>query len=174
MQGLRRTIVALGAAACILALVGCGGLGVNIGSGTSRGSQVVNLVGISVQSGPNIYTVSRNGTILLIATAYYHFDSQNYVSTTQGAVWGVINAPPPEDIVGPPGCPPGLPYACTTSSAFTGAIALLAPDCVTPYQGQVLQNICVLGVNVGAAGATTAGITATVAGVTGQVTVNIQ
>jgi len=170
MQVMRRTIVALGAATAILALVGCGGLGVNIGSGPSRGSGVVNLVGITVQSGPNIYSVSRNLTILLVATAYYQYGSQNYVSSTQGATWSIVNG---NNFIGNQVCGSAA-YGCTTSGTFTGAVGLFNGDCFTPYTGQPLQNICVLGYNVGAAGATTASISATVEGHTGTITMNIQ
>ncbi|MBV8366187.1 MAG: hypothetical protein JO194_06780 [Candidatus Eremiobacteraeota bacterium] len=154
--------------AAILALTGCGGLGVNIGSGTSRGSPVVNKVGITVQSGVNIYNVSRNAFLLLVSTAYYQYGSNLYVSATQGATWNVTESTAF-------GCAGIVGYGCTTSSAFSGAILLFNPDCATPYHGQTTQNICVFGVNLGAAGVTTAGIQATVAGVSSSViTINVQ
>jgi hypothetical protein len=167
MQVLRRSVVALCAASAILALDGCGGLGVNIGSGTGRGSQIVNLVSIQVQSGVNIPNVTRNFTILMQGIAYYKNGSTLYVSSTQGAVWGIINHTG--------NCPPGLGYSCTTSAAFTGGILLLNGDCVTPYAGTVTQTVCVLGWTGlrGAGPFGTAGLTATVAGVTGQVTVTV-
>jgi hypothetical protein len=160
MQVMRRTVVALGAAAAILALVGCGGLGVNIGSGSSRSSATVNSVGIAVQSGVNIPQVVHNHTLLMVATAYYQFGGQNYVSSTQGATWTVVNS------IGV-GCGP-LPY-CTTSGSFTGGIELFNGDCATPYNGAtVLQNICVFGISAG-----TAALKATVSGHTGTVTVTV-
>ncbi len=143
MQVMRRTVVALGAAAAILALVGCGGLGVNIGSGSSRSSAVVNKVGIAVQSGVNIPQVSRGHTLLMVATAYYSYGGQQYVSSTQGATWTTVNG--------------------------TGALVLLNGDCATPYNGTtVLQNICVFGASPG-----TATLNATVSGVKGTVTVTV-
>ncbi|HME81963.1 MAG TPA: hypothetical protein VKF82_07785 [Candidatus Eremiobacteraceae bacterium] len=143
MQVMRRTVVALGAAAAILALVGCGGLGVNIGSGTSRSSAVVNKVGIQVQSGINIPQVTRNNFLLMIAIAYYSYGGQQYVSSTQGATWTTVHG--------------------------SGAIGLFNGDCITPYvAGTVLQNICVFGALPG-----TATLNATVAGNTGTVTVTV-
>src|SRR5271165_1235715 len=143
MQVMRRTVVALGAAAAILALVGCGGLGVYIGSGTSRSSAVVNKVGIQVQSGINIPTVVKNNTLLMIAIAYYSYGGQQYVSSTQGATWSTVHG--------------------------SGAIGLFNGDCITPYvAGTVLQNICVFGATAG-----TATLNATVAGNTGTVTVTV-
>jgi hypothetical protein len=166
MQVLRRSVVALCAASAIMALVGCGGLGVNIGSGTGNGGQNVNQVGIQVQSGPNIPNVTINRTILMQAVAYNKRGSQLYVSSTQGAVWGIINT------VGL--CPAGLGYSCTTSAAFTGAILLFNGDCVTPYAGSVTQTVCVLGVAAARGAASgTAGLTATVSGIVGQVTVTV-
>jgi hypothetical protein len=166
MQVLRRSVVALCAASAIFALVGCGGLGVNIGSGSGRGSQIVSQVNIQVQSGINIPAVALNHTILMTAVACYKNGSNCFVSSTQGAVWGVIN--------GIGGCPGGLGYSCTTSSAFTGAILLFNGDCVTPYTGAVTQTICVFGLSFGRTTPGTAGLTATVSGVTGQVTVSVQ
>lgn len=162
MQVLRRSVVALCAASAILvALVGCGGLGVNIGSGTGRGSQVVNRVNIQVQSGVNIPNVTVNRTILMQAIACYLNGSTCYVSSTQGAVWGVI--------LESGACGGVVGYSCTTSSSFSGEIVLLNGDCVTPYLGTVTQTICVLGTEIGSNG-----LTATVSGVTGQVTVTVQ
>jgi hypothetical protein len=168
MQVLRRSVVALCAASAIFALVGCGGLGVNIGSGSGRGSQIVSRVNIQVQSGINIPNVTINHTILMTAVACYLNGSNCYVSSTQGAVWGIINSTGV-------GCAiaPGV-YSCTTSASFTGGILLFNGDCVTPYTGAVTQTICVFGLSFGRASPGTAGLTATVSGVTGQVTVNVQ
>jgi hypothetical protein len=165
MQVLRRSVVALCAASAILvALAGCGGLGVNIGSGTGRGSQIVNRVNINVQSGVNIPNVTVNHTILMQAVACFLNGGTCYVSSTQGAVWGVILENP-----APGACFGVTGYSCTNSSSFSGEIVLLNGDCVTPYIGTVTQTICVLGTEIG-----TAGLTATVSGVTGQVTVTVQ
>ena len=181
MQVMRRTVVALGAAAAILALVGCGGLGVNIGSGTSRSSAVVNKVGIQVQSGINIPTVVKNNTLLMIAIAYYSYGGQQYVSSTQGATWSIVNAS-----TAGYGCPPGTATYCTTAPPAAGtqpgAISLLNGDCITPYvAGTVTQNICVFGVKDGppippatTPSAGTATLQATVSGVLGQVSVTVQ
>lgn len=171
MQVLRRSVVALCAASAILVLIGCGGLGVNLGSGTGRGSQIVSRVNIQVQSGPNIPNVIINHTILMQAVACFLNGSTCYVSSTQGAVWGIINGTSA-------GCggvaASGGSYSCTTSAAFTGGILLFNGDCVTPYTGAVTQTICVLGASFGRVGSpATAGLTATVSGVTGQVTVNV-
>ncbi|HEY6356974.1 MAG TPA: hypothetical protein VIX35_01945 [Vicinamibacterales bacterium] len=166
MQVLRRSVVALCAASAIFALVGCGGLGVNLGSGSGRGSQIVSRVNIQVQSGINIPTVTVNHPILMTAVACYLNGSTCYVSSTQGAVWGVILEPPP-----PPGgaCGGVVGYSCTTNAAFTGETVLFNGDCFTPYTGTVTQTICVLGTEIG-----TTGLTATVSGITGQVTVTVQ
>ncbi len=148
MQVMRRTFVTLGAVA-ILGLVGCGGLGVNIGSGSSRASSLVNLVSIQVQSGPNIPTVSRTGFLRMVAIAYYVFGGQNYVSATQGATWTITDA------------------AGVKAALFNG-------DCITPYTpGTVMQNVCVFGGGT-TGGAGTATLKATVAGNTGTVTVTVQ
>jgi hypothetical protein len=171
MQVLRRSVVALCAASAIFALVGCGGLGVNIGSGTSKGSQIVSQVNIQVQSGINIPNVTINHTLLMTAIACFKNGSNCYVSSTQGAVWGIINSTG----VGCGGVvPSGGSYSCTTSAAFTGGILLFNGDCVTPYTGAVTQTICVFGLSFGRTSPGTAGLTATVSGVTGQVTVSVQ
>jgi hypothetical protein len=145
---MRRTFVALSAVA-ILALVGCGGLGVNIGSGSSRASSLVNLVSIQVQSGPNIPTVSRNGFLRMVAIAYYQFGGQNYVSSTQGATWSITSISGPSPVL------------------FNG-------NCTTPYTpGTVMQNVCVFGGPAFALPGTLK-LNATVAGNTGTVTVTVQ
>jgi hypothetical protein len=172
---MRRSVVALGMAA-ILALTGCGGLGVNIGSGPSRGSAVVNKVGIQVQSGVNIYNVSRNAFILLQSVAYYQYGSNMFVSATQGGPWNIINSSTvfPFNLTAP-ACPGSVGtinifYGCAANATFTGAILLFNGDCSTPYRGQSTQNICVFGFAPG-----TAGIQARVAGVSSSViTVNVQ
>ena len=83
MQVMRRTIVAVGAAATLLTLLGCGGLGVNLGSGAKGSSNVANVT-IAVISGVNIPTVLLGHTITLQAIAY---DARNFVTSTQGAIW---------------------------------------------------------------------------------------
>ena len=158
MQVMRRTFVALGAVA-ILALVGCGGLGVNIGSGSSRASSLVNLVSIQVQSGPNIPTVSRTGFLRMVAIAYYQFGGQNYVSSTQGATWNI-----------------GL--CCSSAASLQPAIVpqpqLFNGDCVTPYtKGTVMQNVCIFGGGP-SAGTGTFQLNATVNGVHGTVSFTVQ
>jgi len=165
MQVMRRTFVALGAVA-ILALVGCGGLGVNIGSGSSRSSSLVNRVDVQVQSGVNIPNVTRSHTLLMVAVAYYVFGGQQYVSGTQGATWSVVNNT--NAFGGGKPCPTGTPYPCTGSGSVTGGILLFNGDCVTPYTNGVMQNICVFGAVPG-----TANLNATVAGSTGTVTVTV-
>jgi hypothetical protein len=157
MQVMRRTFVALSAVA-ILALVGCGGLGVNIGSGSSRASSLVNLVSIQVQSGPNIPTVSRTGFLRMVAIAYYVFGGQNYVSSTQGATWNIG-------------------ACCSSSASLQPAIAgpvLFNGDCVTPYtKGTVMQNVCIFGGGPSAATGTFQ-LNATVNGVHGTVSFTVQ
>ena len=148
MRAMRRLATALGATAVIFALVGCGGLGVNIGSGTSRGSQVVNLVSVQPQSGVNIPNVEVNHVLLMQAIAYYQFGSQNYVSATQGATWTTCTT-----------------TACT--APWHGIILLdAATNCTTPYApGTVNQTVCVFG--VGGEAGNTGFLKATVAGVSG-------
>jgi hypothetical protein len=158
MQVMRRTFVALSAVA-ILALVGCGGLGVNIGSGSSRASSLVNLVSIQVQSGPNIPVVSRTGFLRMMAIAYYVFGGQNYVSSTQGATWSVSFSA----------------SSASVKPAISGPLPeLFNGDCMTPYTaGTVMQNICVFGGGP-SAGTGTFKLNATVAGNTGTVVVTVQ
>ena len=70
-------------AATLFALAGCGGLGVNFGSGP-KGSSGVNHVTIFVTSGVNIPTVNHGFPLALTCVAY---DVRGYISTTQGCVW---------------------------------------------------------------------------------------
>ena len=162
MQVLRRSVLALCAATGILALIGCGGLGVNIGSGTGTGSAVVSDVGIQTQVPPNIPNVIVNHTILMQSVVYFKNGSTQYVSSTQGTQWGIINNPRV-------GCPVGVLYTCTTNASFTGGIILLQGDCVTPYDFSFTQTVCVLGLSMG-----TAGLTASLQGKNGQVTITVQ
>ena len=178
MQVLRRSVLAVCAATGILTLVGCGGLGVNIGSGSSNGSQVVSYIGIQTQVPPNIPTVLTNHTLLMQSVVYFKSGTFSYASSTQGTQWAVINSPAV-------GCPPSA-YPCKTSASFTGGIALLKGDCVTPYDFSLTQTVCVLGLGIpvdkAAAPAiatppvtpTTAGLTASLQSKTGQVTITIQ
>jgi len=71
MQVLRRSVLALCAATGIIALVGCGGLGLNIGSGSGNGSQIVSDIGIQTQVPPNIPTVVVNHTLLMQSVVYF-------------------------------------------------------------------------------------------------------
>ena len=178
MQVLRRSVLALCAATGILALIGCGGLGVNIGSGTGNGSQVVSEITIQTQVPPNIPTVVVNHTILMTSVVFYKNGSTLYVSSTQGTQWAIINSPGN-------GCPPTA-YPCTTSAKFTGGIALLMGDCVTPYDVSLTHTVCVLGLNPiipdGAVAPAlappalpaTAGLTTSLQGKTAQVTITVQ
>ena len=159
MQVMRRTFVTLGAVA-ILGLVGCGGLGVNIGSGSSRASSLVNLVSIQVQSGPNIPTVSRTGFLRMMAIAYYVFGGQNYVSATQGATWSIGAC-----------CSAAL---ASLQPAIAPQPVLFNGDCVTPYvKGTVMQNICIFGGGPSASTGTYQ-LNATVSGVHGTVSFTVQ
>jgi hypothetical protein len=163
---MRRLATALGATAVIFVLVGCGGLGVNIGSGTSRGSQVVNLVSIQVQSGPNVPQVERGHPIQFTGIAYYTFGSQNYVSATQGAVWTTPKIVC-EDVFFCGDIIRFMDPQCThVLTGFVGTdptASWIAPD-----QPGTSQTACVLGVNPGSAT-----LFATVKGVTGKITVTV-
>jgi hypothetical protein len=177
MQVLRRLVTSLAATAVIVVLVGCGGLGVNIGSGPSRGSNVVNLVSIQVQSGPNVPNVLRGHTILMTAIAYYFFGGQNYVSATQGAIFTTpaVGCDSAKNTMGEavscgdiirfmdPQC-----QVVLTSTSPTGPVA--NPAGVTFWWTTTVpsQTACVLGVNPGSAK-----LYATVNGVTGVVTVTV-
>lgn len=167
---MRRLATAFGATAVILVFVGCGGLGINIGSGTSRSSNVVNLVSIQVQSGPNVPNVNRGHQILFTGIAYYFFGGQNYVSATQGAIWTTPELAC-EDIVS--GCdiirfmdPQCLTLLATTTSA--GPVATPAGAIGWWTTTIPSQTACVLGVNPGSAK-----LYATVNGVTGVITVTV-
>jgi hypothetical protein len=168
MQVLRRTVVALGAAATLFALAGCGGLGVNFGSGP-KGSSGVNHVTIFVTSGVNIPTVNRNSDLALTSQAY---DVRGYISTTQGAFWSTSF----------PECSDGRLHPAV---ACGGIIVFLDPSCIgpTPVTTTVnpttfvvtvttkaaTQNICILGLPPGG----TQAINATVSGITGTVTITV-
>ncbi len=154
MQGFRRTIVALSTAGLLLAMAGCGGLGVNIGSG-AKGSSFVGNVGIQTVSGINVLNVLLFHTLLVQAVATGNGTS-NLVSSVQGAVWAVT---------------PG------TGGAGDPNIVLLEPGCNAPYGGEPQQSVCIQAVDTGdgISGATnTQQITATVQGVTGVATVTVQ
>jgi len=131
MRVMRRLAAACGATVVIFALTGCGGLGVNIGSGPSRSSKVVNLVSVQPQSGINVPNVEIGHTLLMTAIAYYVYGSQNYVSATQGAVWATCST------------------AACTSSLAPFMLLDAATNCSTPYAGTVTQTVCVLGVASG-------------------------
>jgi hypothetical protein len=155
-------VLAFCATTTIVALVGCGGLGVNIGSGSGNGSQVVSYIGIETQVAPNIPTVVVNRTILMKSVAYFKSGTFSYVSSTQGTQWGALNHSA--------GACVGVAYACTAPAAgFTGNIIILMGDCVTPYNFTATQTVCVLGLTLG-----TAGLTASLQGKTGQVTITVQ
>ena len=170
MQVLRRTVVALGAAATLFALTGCGGYGVNFGSGP-KGSSGVNHVTIFVTSGVNIPTVNRNASLALTCVAY---DIRGYISTTQGCIWSTSF---PECSDGRAGLHPAV--------SCGGILVFLDPSCVAPTPVNVTvdpstfivtvstkaatQNICVLGESPGG----TQALNATVSGITGTVTVTV-
>lgn len=163
MQVLRRSVVAVFATLTLAALVGCGGLGVNIGSGSSNGSQVVARVGIQTQVPPNIPVVTLLiGKLLMTSVAYSKSGGNYYVSSTQGTQWGAIN--------NSAGACAGTAYKCTANpAAFTGNIVILNGDCVTPYNNSFTQTVCIIGLSTG-----TAGLTASLQSQTGQVTVTVQ
>ena len=150
MRFMRRLAAAFGGTVVVFVLTGCGGLGVNIGSGPSRSSNVVNLVSVQPQSGINVPNVEFGHTLLMTAIAYYTYGSQNYVSATQGAVWTTCST-----------------AACTAPAIAAPAIAKFvlmdaATNCNTPYAGTVSQTVCVLGTSPG-----TGFLKATVKGVSG-------
>jgi len=153
MRVMRRLAAAFGATVVIFAMTGCGGLGVNIGSGPSRSSNVVNLVSVQPQSGINVPNVEINHSLLMTAIAYYVYGSQNYVSATQGATFVTCST-----------------TACTSAAA---AFILLdaATNCNTPYAGTVTQTVCVFGVAPGSGflKATVKGVS----GVSSMITVTI-
>jgi hypothetical protein len=160
MQVLRRTVVGLFAASILVTLVGCGGLGVNIGSG-AKGSGTVAKVTIYVISGPNIPTVLAGHFLTLQAVAY---DSRYFVSSTQGAIWsstGGITLYDP---------------TCTTPAPANPDISVGGQKTTTPT-----QTICVFGGSFGAArsairpqGIAVSKLNATVQNVTGSVDITVQ
>ena len=165
MRVMRRLATALVASAVIIVLVGCGGLGINIGSGTSRGSNLVDVVSIQVQSGPNVPQVVRGHQLVLQGIAYYFFGGTQYVSATQGAIWTTAVLPSCD----------GALVACGDIIRF------MDPQCLTELSNTVgtspnqfwttvvpSQTVCILGVAPG-----TATLFATVKGVTGQITVTV-
>lgn len=170
MQVLRRTVVALGAVAILLSVNGCGGLGVNIGSG-AKGSQNVNRVSLQVQSGANVPTVVRGHTLLMIAIAYYFNGGQYYVSSTQGAIFATPDLFCDDAAIACGDIIRFMDPSCTTELNTTASSTPQTPsptnlNWVTTVPA---QNVCILGVSPG-----TATLYATVAGVTGTVTVTVQ
>lgn len=161
---MRRTIVALGAVATLLTLLGCGGLGVNIGSG-AKGSGNVAHVTISVISGPNVPIVLRGHFLTLLSVAY---DSRNFVTSTQGAIWTATGAITLFD-----------PSCSTIVGTFGVVNGVFTQTTTTPT-----QTICVFGGTFGDSSAarpaaikqsiaTPNNVTATVSGVTGSVVVTV-
>jgi hypothetical protein len=117
MHGSSRVLRTVGASALILGLAGCGGLGVDLRSGGS-GANSPNQVAITAVSGVtlNPYLVEIGHTTFFVA----HPSSGNVVnySISQPVVWDSSN-------------PLG--------------VVLLEGDCKTPYGGEYLTTICVLG-----------------------------
>jgi hypothetical protein len=134
MHAFGRVLQLAGTAAFAFALAGCGGLGVDLRSGAANQP---NQVAITAVSGVtlNPYPVEIGHTTLLVA----HPSAGNVVNygIAQPVVWN--------------------------SNAPTGVV-LLETDCKTPYGGEQLTTICVLGAVAGTAnvnGTTTNGAVGT-------------
>jgi hypothetical protein len=115
MLPFKRVLTAAGAAAIVASVTGCGGLGVDLRSGSS-GANTVSQVAVTAESGVtlNPYPVEIGHTTTLVA----HPSSGNVINyaVSQAVVW---NTPQPSGVV------------------------LLEGNCQTPYGGESTTSICV-------------------------------
>jgi len=116
MRGMRRFVRIAAAAALIVGVAGCGGLGVNFKNGGS--SNTANQVAITGTSGitPNPYPLLIGHTVLLVA----HPSAGNVVNY-------------------------GVTEAVRWDSSNPAVGVLFEPDCTTPYTGGYFSTICVFG-----------------------------